>query len=161
MAEVELTSELMILQLAGLQDKKKSINVYYEQFDDRFPERDRIEQRFRAVVDVIGEFVGEWLGTSEFHRPPLFYTLYGAVYHRLFGMPKQDMPTLANGRIPRAEGERLRDTVLSLSEVVSLAKQDEEIPQQYERFVTACLRQTDNIRPRQIRLSELYSRAFS
>ena len=161
MSEVELASELMIVQIDGLQDKKKSVSAYYEKFDDTFPKRGQIEQRFRAVVDAIGEFVGDWLAESEFRRPPLFYTLFGTVYHRLYGMPNQEMSTPAKGRMNRAEGERLRDTVLSLSEIVSLAKQDEEIPEQYDRFVNACLRQTDNIRPRQIRLSELYSRAFS
>src|ERR1700741_877203 len=127
MSEVELTSELMIVQIDGLQDKKKSIDTFYERYDEEFPERGGVEGRFRSVIDVIGEFVGEWLGGSEFHRTPLFYSLFGAVYHRLYGMPRQTLPTPAAGRLTRTEGEMLRDTVLLLSEKVVLAKQEEEI----------------------------------
>ena len=47
MMEVELTSELMILQLDGLQDKKTGIDSFYKEYDNKFRERDRIEARFR------------------------------------------------------------------------------------------------------------------
>lgn len=160
MAEVELTSELMILQIDGLQDKKKSIDSFYAKYDEQFPQRDGTETRFRSVIDHISEHVGEWLGRSEFSRPPLFYTLFGAVFHRMYGMPKQELPAPATGGLSRIEGERLRDAILYLSEQIGLAKQSEEIPEQLERFVVACLRQTDNLRPRQIRLTEVYQRAF-
>lgn len=163
MLEVELVSELMIVEIDGLQDKKKSINTFYDRFDQEFRDRSRVEERFRATIDVISSHLHDILGNSEFRRTPLFYSLFGAVFHRLYGVPKQDLPTSHLGRLTKSEGERIRDAVLSLSEVIVLAKDEnaeESVPEDLEKFVAACLRQTDNIRPRQTRLTEIYTRAF-
>ncbi len=43
MLEAELTSELMIAAIDGMQDKKQSIDHYYSKFDDEFPSRTRTE----------------------------------------------------------------------------------------------------------------------
>jgi hypothetical protein len=161
MKEVELVSELMILQLDGLQDKKKSINDFYENNDQKFPGRRQIETRLRAVIDSINEVLEDSLRNSEFRRIPLFYSLFAVVFHRMYGLPREKLKTRRSGQLYRSDQEALRDTVLKLSEQVSLAKQEEEIPDVYERFVNACLRQTDNLRPRQIRFNEIYKRAFS
>jgi len=45
--------------------------------------------------------------------------------------------------------------------LISGAREGEPVPDRYERFVAACLRQTDNIKPREDRLRQLYKRAFS
>jgi hypothetical protein len=161
MSEVELVSELMILELDGLQDKKRSIDGFYEKYDQQFSERRKVEERFRSVIDVISEALSDdILSASEFRRTPIFYSLFAAIFHRMFGMPKEELPTNPSGRLLKSEGEKLRDTVLMLSEKVIQAKQDEKVSQVYERFVVACIRQTDNIRPRQIRFNEIYKRAF-
>ena len=92
MDDAELASELMILQLDGLQDKKKSISAFYAEFDETFPSREQVETRFRATIDGIGSAV-DFLGETEFRRRPLFYSLYGAVYHHRYGIPHVKMPT--------------------------------------------------------------------
>ena len=160
MREVELVSELMILQIDGLQDKKKSINDFYDKYDQKFADQKQVEKRFRSVIDSITDSVGEVLRDSEFRRTPLFYSLFAAVFHRMYGVPNQKLRTSSSSNLAKAEGESLRETILKLSEQISLARQDEIIQDQYERFVAACLQQTDNIRPRQIRLDEIYRRAF-
>jgi hypothetical protein len=160
MKEVELVSELMILQIDGLQDKKKSINTFYALFDQKFPGKRQIESRLRSVIDVIGVATGDILRSSEFRRVPLFYSLFSATFHRMYGLPKEKLKTKRSSSLSRVESEGLREALLTLSDQVSLAKQGEEIPGAYERFVTACLQQTDNLRPRQTRLHEIYRRAF-
>lgn len=160
MAEAELTSELMILEMDGFQDKKNTINDFYRKFDDRFVDKDKVEKNFRRTVDEIVEAVGGTLEASEFRRSPLFYSLFSATYHRLFEVPKQTISTPARGRLTSVEREGLDNAVRYLSDLVSTAKADEDIPQSYERFVTACLRQTDNLRPRQTRFDFLYQEAF-
>jgi len=160
MQEVELTSELMIVEIAGLQDKKKSISDFYGKYDEEFPEAGQVAARFRAVLDVINEALSESLGRSEFRRTPLFYSLFGAVYHRLYGVPKVTLPSPATGRLTREDIEGLDSAVRMLSEVVVNAKEENDIPKQFETFVSACLRQTDNVRPRQIRLETIYRAAF-
>src|SRR5690606_14272523 len=75
MAEVELTSELLILLLDGVQDKKKSIDDFYERYDDSFGPRDRVVKRFERILGVVAEACPS-LSQSVFRRPPLFYSLF-------------------------------------------------------------------------------------
>lgn len=160
MAEVELTSELLILGLGGIQDKKKSVDDYYEEFDEEFPKRGEAQKRFRSVIDHIVESCHDILPTSEFRRPPLFYSLYGCVFHRLYGIPSLGLSRGRN-KASKDDIDRLGSAVRHLSEILSSARGDEaETPKAYVPFVAACLRQTDNVRPRTTRLKVLYDKAF-
>lgn len=159
MAEVELTSELMILLLDGLQDKKKSINQFYADFDETFPARNRVVTRFEEIVDDISESLGEELRASAFRRNPLFYSLFSAIAHRRFGVHGTRLDT-PKSRLTINDRRRLRDTITKLSDVLELARADERFPQRYQRFVTASFRQTDNVLPRRVRLEEIYRAAL-
>jgi hypothetical protein len=160
MLEVELTSELMIAELDGLQDKKKSIDSFYENYDERFSERKRVESRFGATLDAIEEAVSETLDGSEFRRGPLFYSLFCAVYHRMHGLPHFHAPTPKRS-LGQSERGSLASATAKLSEIIEGARDNpDQVPGKYSKFVTACLRQTDNLEPRKIRLQTLYEEAF-
>lgn len=159
MLEVELTSELLVAHIGGMQDKKKSIDDFYERFDESFPAREITEGRFREIVDTIGDVLGEALREMEFRRVPLFYTLYCVILHRMYGIPSVDLPRSRSG-MTRADRESLGDAVAHLSDVVSNGRDGGHIPRSMETFVAACLRQTDNIKPRLERFRTLYSKAF-
>ena len=161
MAEAELTSELIVLQIDGFQDKKKSLDLFYELYDEEYREQEKQEARFRSVIDVMTSGVTEVLSDSEFRRTPLFYSLYSAIYHRLYGIPGERAPTIRKSRMSAAETQHLRDVVLTLSEKLSLVKAGGTVPHSYSKFVGACLSQTDNIKPRQIRFAVIYGRAFA
>lgn len=162
MLEVELTSELLIAFINGQQDKKTSIDKFYLEYDEQFDDRIKMEKRFEGVVDQITTALGSTLKESEFSRPPLFYTLFCVVGHYLFGIPKQNEAVAKKVRLSAAECDKLRDAVIRLSDILNLAKQDKTaIKKRDSEFVTACSRQTDNIQPRQIRFSRLYTEAFS
>ena len=158
MAEVELTSDLLILQIDGLKDRKL-MNDYYSQFDDKFPKQAQLEHNFRATVDAINEALGDQLEAGEYHRPPMFYSLYGAVYHRIFGVPNLGMATTTK-QLPAAERESLHSAVSLLSEKVRQARQDSFVTKDYQVFVNACLRSTDNVPQRRARIETLYREAF-
>ena len=160
MHEAELTSELLIAQIDGLQDKKKSINEFYAKYDEEFPRQTQIIGHFRSTIDQINGSITSGLEDTEFRRTPLFYSLFCAVYHRLYRLPKITSATPAAGRLTRDERESLDGAVRKLSEIVSQARDEEEVPKRYEQFITACLRQTDNLRPRQTRLRTVYQTAF-
>jgi hypothetical protein len=162
MAEVELTSELAIVLMGGLQDKKKCLDEYYAKHDDGFQQQERICKRFRTVIDAISDSCGEVLKDTEFQRVPLFYSLFAVVAHRLFGIPGQSIAGGAKQRFSPSDGERLETAVRRLSEIVSNAKAEDGavIAPSYERFVTACLQQTDNLKPREERFTTLYKAAF-
>lgn len=159
MQEVELTSELLILQITGFQDKKKSIDSFYQKFDETFPDRKQQERRFRNVSDVVRE-LSDTVQETEFRRVPIFYSLHAAIFHRMYGIPSFAVKTPAKGRLTSSEVEGLKDGILELSDVVSQSKAGEETPKKYESFVSACLRQTDNIRPRRVRTDTIYKLAF-
>jgi Protein of unknown function DUF262 len=159
MLEVELTSELMIVQLEGLQDKKNSINHFYADYDDEFKERDTVESRFRSTLDLIEESLGDSLKDTEFRRPPLFYSLFCAVFHRMFGLKKEKLPT-PKRRLNEEERNNLQTAVSELSDKILATKANQPIRRPYISFVNASLRQTDNLIPRRTRLQALYNEAF-
>jgi len=162
MQEAELTSELVIQMLDGMQDKKASINTFYERFDDKLPEKDRIVKRFQTTIDNIAESLGDTLKDSEFRRTPLFYTLFGVVFDRLYGLPaKGKKPKAGKDSLSAAERQSFRDAVIKLSELITTYKEEEEVPKQYQGFVLACLQQTDNIGPRRTRFQTLSKEAFA
>ena len=146
MKEAELTSELLIGMSNGLQDKKKSINVFYQKWDDKYPYRRESVTRFRDIIDLIDEHIGDYLSTSNFRRSALFYSLFLAVYesrYRAIGSIKERKRSI--------DGERIKSSLLKLDGILG----SDEPPKKYLRFVTACQRQTDNIQPRRTRHATL------
>ena len=159
MKEVEFTSELVIAQMDGQQDKKGSINRFYADYDEDFPKRAILEERFRSCLDTINETFGDVLKQTEFRRAPLFYSLFCVVFHRSFGLPKQPQPT-PKKRLTEVDQRALLDAVRFLSEKVTAWQANDGVPAAYMQFVTASVRQTDNIGPRQKRFHALYGKAF-
>lgn len=159
MQEVELTSELLIAGLDGLQDKKKSIDKFYLAYDDTFSEQKRVEKRFSETMDAIEGAVGDSLNETDFTRAPLFYTLFCAVYHRMFGLPKFDAASPQRA-LNTQENNDLSVALRRLSEIIESGRENDEVPSKYTRFVAACLRSTDNLPNRTTRLQVLYREAF-
>lgn len=87
MAEAELTSELLIAMSEGIKSRKV-VESYYKKYDDSFPNKNILMERFRKIMDVIGELMSDRLPSSNFSRPHLFYSLFCAVYHMLYGLPE-------------------------------------------------------------------------
>jgi hypothetical protein len=161
MEEVELTSELLIAQMFGQQDKKSSIDSCYERFDDEFPQQARVSRTFRKVLDSISEHMGDILQQSQFSRRALFYSLFCVVYHRVRGLPGTKLKT-PKRELNDDDVAGLKDAIITLSEKITAArdKDDDEIPSKDAKFINACSQQTDNIQPRRIRFETLYKAAF-
>ena len=79
MGEAELVSELVIIIIDGLQDRKK-IDEYYSKYDEVFKKRKYILNNFRATLDTIAEVTQHFLSESSFVKKPLFYSLFGVIY---------------------------------------------------------------------------------
>jgi uncharacterized protein with ParB-like and HNH nuclease domain len=146
MAEVEFTSELLIFGIDGLQDKKKSIDDFYEEYDENFKERTGVADRFRTTIDAIIRSCEDVLPESEFRRSPLFYSLYGTIYHRLFGVPNLGLKRPTRAQFSAQDEEAVAAAVRNLSELIVQAKTEDgnEVPKKYQKFVTACLRAYPN-----------------
>lgn len=160
MAEAELVSELLVAQLAGMQDKKSTLEDFYQEYDETFASRKTCETRFRTTMDEISSIIGEEISSTEFRRPPMFYSLFCVVFHRLYGLPERSEATPKKGRLSGVDRTRLGDAVLELSDILLEAKGGGSVRRADQMFVSACQRQTDNIQPRNRRFSSLYSRAF-
>jgi hypothetical protein len=161
MQEAELTSELVIMMIAGMQDKKKSVNDFYEKYDEELPKRDQLVARFEAVIDNIVAALGDSIKETEFRRTPLFYSLFAVVFDKVYGSKDSKHSSVKkHGPLTTAEKQGLKDAVIKLSSYVTAFKEDEGVPKGYQRFVNACLQQTDNINPRRIRFSTLSKEAF-
>lgn len=161
MLEVELTSELLIAGSSGMQDKKKSIDSFYEMWESSYPHQQSDQKRFQQTMEIISEtFAGNELATSQFRRPPLFYTLYCVVFHHMFGLPQIKRPT-PRRRPTRDKRDSLREATILLSDKVDESKDPHvQLPPRLRNFVSACARQTDNIAPRQVRFNSLFDQAF-
>lgn len=159
MLEAEFVSELLIAQLVGMQDKKKSVDSFYEQHDEEFEQREQVQKRFRDTIDAINDTFPDGLGETEFRRSPLLYSLFCAVYHRRYGLPEAPLET-SRKPITRQERLSLKEAVDSLSEKIERGRAKKPVPQAYAKFVTACLSQTDNIKPRMERFRVIYKAAF-
>jgi len=159
MLEVELTSELLIAIMAGLQDKKQSIDSFYRNHDDDFPDREKVAGVFRDTVNGISETFGSSLRETLFTGVPLFYSLFTVVLHRQAGVPGVTLPTPAR-RLTDADRAGLRQAVSELSDVLEGWRRKEPVSARHQHFVNASTTQTDNIGPRLQRLSVLYERAF-
>ncbi len=80
MQDVEFVSELFVGLMAGPQDKKSTLDDYYDDFENSFPERAEWRTRFletRALLErtLGGEGVRSWSGKSD------FYSLFLAFGH--------------------------------------------------------------------------------
>ena len=161
MLEVELTSELLIAGHKGMQDKKKSIDTFYRDWETDYPDHERDEKRFAETMNSISEtFTGDELKDSDFSRPPLFYTLFCVVFHHMFGLPgiRRHSP---HKHLTRDQRMNLKAAVVFLSEKIEESKDPAvSTPLKYKAFIEACLRQTDNIQPRKIRFDAFYDAAF-
>lgn len=161
MEEAELVSELLIAGIAGLQDKKKSIDTYYSKFDETFAGKDVAVSRFKAVLSQIAELAPAPLKETEFNRRPLFYTLYTVIYHRMYGLPGETLQSPKSGSLSNKERERIVSAIVKLSEAIAEFGEDGAEHDEYTAsFIAASLRQTDNLGPRRARFEGLYNLAF-
>ena len=112
MHEVELTSELYILILKGITEKKqKDIDNIYKTYDDIFPEKNFLEERFEKIMDIIDDKFENWISESIFQQQTLFYILFAIIYHLCFGI---------KSKIGKSTPKKIHDETLKRIENVAI-----------------------------------------
>ncbi|WP_369375847.1 hypothetical protein AB1046_23740 [Promicromonospora sp. Populi] len=178
MSEAELTSELFVLILDGLQDKKTSLDEFYGNLDDywgtdprfwrakrdsRRPaiwlDREETVRRFDTTLSAIAESVGELIPRSSFRRPALFYSLFSVVYHRLYGVNAVTELDSPQRPLTAKSKRRLWEAVEEVSQLLTEKPSPESVPSRDRDLLIASASQTDNLLPRQVRLEQLWNRA--
>jgi hypothetical protein len=140
MRSVEYSAELSILLIEGPQDKKNSVDLYYGQYKDRFPQGSAIRSR---LSDYLGwtERALPNLAKTRYRSPVDLYSLIGAL-HRI-----SDNGARLSAIRPAPAGAQLIEF-----EKRTRAK----IPtDDAARYVAAASRQTDNLTPRSTRIDVL------
>jgi hypothetical protein len=91
MADANLVADLVIAMSAGIKSKKQ-IKISYSQFEDDFPyDDDLLRDQFDTCIETISKiFPDNGISSSEFRRIHIFYSLFTAVYHCLFGLEEMD-----------------------------------------------------------------------
>lgn len=87
MVEAEMTSDLLVSIMKGLQGKSQPrLDKFYEDYDDAFEGSTNLASRFQRVMEVIDDSIGEFLARSKLQRQPLFYSLFTASYDHMYGL---------------------------------------------------------------------------
>jgi hypothetical protein len=173
MDEAQLVSELLVLQLDGLQDKKNSLNEFYRHLDEDWTRsrnswrsksrhvpatwlsRDQSERRFRSVLSVIDDAAGDLIPASIFRRTPIFYTLYSSIYHRLYGVPNYKRTT-PERPLDLSGTQRLRRAMEELTQLTVTRPDVKDLKGWQRDWIISSARQTDNVGPRRTRLDVLW-----
>lgn len=136
----ELVAEILILLNEGPQDKKGSVNLYYDSFREEFEAADLLKSELLHVISVIEAALPN-LKSSPLRRPANIYALVGALSEAR--AEEIDLPS------PQVLGERLNE----LTE--EMARDEERRTHRAANYLSAQSRQTDNIRPRRARIDIL------
>jgi len=153
MGEAQLTSELVIAMLDGLQQGKTSIRSFYRKYDERFPEASRIEKEFNTTIDLLSEAFQDDLKNTRFRRIPLFYSLFCVFYDARFGLPKSRKTQI---RFTKDVMQSAHEALLEINDKINWSKPQRE----YAEFVTASGKGTAFLRYRQIRHDFIWHHLF-
>lgn len=141
MRNVEFMAELVILLSEGPQDKKESIDLYYQQYSGGFPEADVISDRLREYMDFLTAALPD-LASTRWKKPVDLYGLIGA----LDGLT-EDGVNIKKDLDAGLVGDTLRGFDAHLK--------SKPTDRQASRYLVAASRQTDNIHPRETRIEIL------
>ncbi len=137
MNEVELTADIFIAFLDGIQNRKK-VKVYYKQYDDSFENKDELENRFDEVISLIDQIFGDTLKKSYYRKPALFYALSLALYNI-----KYDIKNIRNMNHKTIDEKSISKIKICLDRIEEIIDSDDLNREQLE-FVTSISRSTSD-----------------
>ena len=140
MRAVEFAAELVLLLSEGPQDKKDSINLYYEEYSEEFEPRNEIEGRLKKYLAWIQKVLPDF-SSSRWRKPVDLYSLIGAL----------DELTDQADSLEHMETEVAARRLIEFEERLSRTPSDRLAA----RYLVAAGRQTDNIQPRTTRIAIL------
>lgn len=122
MGDVALAADLLIATIEGIRGKE--IKKYYDLYEREFvPDIDILAEQFDQTMAVLAELVSESLRNSEYRRVSLFYSLFCAVFHGLFGLKDFNQP---RANLAKSSYSRIRSSLEEVDEVFGLAETDQK-----------------------------------
>jgi hypothetical protein len=111
MNDTSLVADLLIAMIEGIRPKNQ-IKPFYTAYENSFNEdSEELNNRFDAVLHVINSIFSDGLADTEFKRISIFYSLFTAFYHILYGLdssPQRPFPLIPAGSMPSADKMRVR-----------------------------------------------------
>lgn len=142
MDEVTLVADLLIAMIEGIKSKKQ-IKSFYMSYEEKFEaDIEELELQFKRTMESIESVFGDSLVTSEFHRIHLFYTLYTAFYHGVYGLKGLDEP---RPRVEPGRFERLLSILGRVDEAFAMKEQSRKLGDAEEKFIEDSRRATTDV----------------
>lgn len=139
MGDAELAADLLIAMIEGIKSKKQ-IGSFYASYERKFEnEIEELEVKFDKVIERILLIYGNDLRYSEFRRIHLFYTLFTAIYHAIYGLKGLDLqrPNLDGlGSVRARSALEAVDTIFNTDDVTSLSIAEREFLNDSRRATT-------------------------
>lgn len=146
MNEVELTADLFIAFIDGIQSRKV-VKIYYKKYDEEFEERFVLESRFDEIISLIIRLYGDSLKKSNFRKPALFYALFLALYnlkYNIIGLPESVISD-----INEKSEAKIKNCLDRIEEIVEADA--EELDKRQLEFYISISRATSDSESRKIR----------
>ena len=145
MAEAQLSSDLLIVLCDAVQTVKNIEKFYrkYETSEDVPNELKTARERFHIVMTNLGSiYSADELKNTNWARSHLFYSLFCATAHSLFGvggLSDAPRPTLNDAR--KGHWRVVLDEISAQYDIYT-AEEEEDIPHDYARFIDFARRRT-------------------
>lgn len=115
MLDVEFVSELAILILHGLQNKKDNLDKFYTIYEEEYNDKEEVAETFDIVIHELLKIIPE-LSSTRWSKKADFYTLFG-----YFAKHRESLPLTSEKR------ESARNTLLEYAEEINFfVKTDSE-----------------------------------
>jgi hypothetical protein len=146
MGEAELASDLLVVAVGGI-ESKKAIKAYYKLYDDEDIDLTEQMEKTNKTLDLILEMYDpNELKVTNYRRVHLFYSLYCAIFHSLFGIEDFD-----GAKNPRLINEKNKIKIRLDDFSAQYDIEDDEI----EEFIDASRRATTDKARRELRAKVL------
>jgi hypothetical protein len=136
MAEAEMVSDILVAMIDGPKTRK-ALGSYYDDYDNKLPRKRMLMKRFADIIDLIGAMLGEWLPSSNFRRPHVFYSLFCALYHFQYSMPSIDV---RRRRIVKADYGKASEALVEINKIWRIS--EDSLNDEQRRFLTGTRRAT-------------------
>lgn len=129
MIDAEFISELFAAMIKGIQDKKKSLDKIYSEFDSM--EEDDIlawKKEFRSTMKTVDKILDEDIKSTRFKNKNDFYSLFYVIY---------DLVKNKNYKLSSDKFELIKKALIDLSKNIRLESSNIDMVKYYEGAVNA------------------------
>ncbi|MDY6994846.1 MAG: DUF262 domain-containing protein [Pseudomonadota bacterium] len=147
MAEAELSAELFVALIDGVQTNKNT-EKFYKQYEDERGDLDNAGEQYDNIMSFIGSiYPADELAQTNWKRIHLFYTLFTVVGHMLYGLDGLDPDNRV--QITKKTTGKLRVILDEISHKYDTVTEDPDLgSEEFNEFVDYSRRRTTDTKAR-------------